>query len=261
MDDLKGKKGIITAASSGIGQAVAKVLHDAGVELLISSSNREKIKVSAENIATGGDARIIWQKCDLTSKSDLHSIRQTVQKQFETLDYIIVNYGDPKISEFQKLTEEDWSTYMNMFIGSTTTLVRELLPLLQKPGGRIIFITSMTTRESYEGFSLSGSLRAAVVNLGKILSLELGPVGINVNSISQGYFLTDRLKAVLETNSTKNGTDIDTELQKIKEQIPLRRIGEPEEIGRLVAFLCSSASSYITGANIPIDGGITRYPY
>lgn len=261
MYDLKGRKGIVTAASKGIGMAVSQVLSREGVELLISSSNAEKIKETARTISTATGNPVHWEKCNLKEPKDVERLKERTLQQFGKLDYIIVNFGDPRLDDFLNLGDNDWNDAINMFIGTVVRLVRGLVPHMNPSGGRIIFITSSTTRQAKEGFALSGALRAAVVNLGKILSLELAPRGLTVNSISQGFFNTDRLKGVLERSARMHGTTVEEELEAIKKQIPVRRVGEPEEIGKLVAFLCSSDASYINGTNIPIDGGVTRYPY
>lgn len=261
MFDLSGKKGIVTAASSGIGAAVARVMSKSGVELLISSSNSGRVEKTAGSISKETGNSVSWEKCDMKKPEDVENLAEHAVSRLGKLDFLVINYGDPRLADFLDLEEKDWNESIQMFIGATVSLVRKLVPHMNSNGGRIVFITSMTTRQAYEGFSLSGSLRAAVVNLGKILSLELAPRGLTVNSISQGYFLTERLKGVLERNAKKNGTSPETELEAIKKEVPVRRIGEPEEIGYLVAFLCSDEASYINGANVPIDGGITTYPY
>ncbi len=259
--DFSGKKGIITAASKGIGKAVSKVLSSNGAELLISSGNEERVSITASKISELTGNPVHWQKCNLKDLSDVELLKKNVIEKFGKLDFIVINYGDPKLDHFMNLEKSDWDDSINMFIGSTVHLVKGLVPHMNLPGGRIIFITSSTTRQARETFSLSGALRAAVVNLGKILSLELAPMGLTVNSISQGFFNTDRLRSILERNASNNGTSVEEELEKINRQVPVGRVGEPEEIGELVAFLCSKEASYINGTNIPIDGGSTRYPY
>ncbi len=258
MYEVDGKRAIITAASSGIGYAVASVLAESGASVLMSSHDSQKIKQAANNLKKNG-LKAYPVVFDL-SESDAGSLISKASDRMGGSDILIMNYGDPKLAPFLEITGEEWDMYYRMFIRATTSLVREFVP--QTNGwGRIVFITSMTTRESYPGFSISGSLRAAVVNLGKTLSLELGKLGITVNSISQGYFLTERLQAVITRNSALNGTSTEEERRKLVEDIPSGRIGRPEEIGYLVRFLCSEEASYINGANIPIDGGLTRYPY
>ncbi len=259
--DFSGKRGIVTAASSGIGKAVAQVLSGSGAELLISSGNEERISRAALQISQLTGNQVHWTKCNLKSPSDVEKLVQETIKKFSSIDFIVVNYGDPRLDQFMNLEKSDWDDSINMFVRATVSLVKGLVPHMNLPGGRIIFITSSTTRQARETFSLSGALRAAVVNLGKILSLELAPRGLTVNSISQGFFNTDRLKSILERNARNNGTSMEEELRTISAQVPVGRVGEPEEIGKLVAFLCSDDASYINGTNIPIDGGSTRYPY
>lgn len=261
MYDFSGKKGIVTAASSGIGKGVANVLSSQGAEVFISSSNPEKVKSAADEINSKTGNKVYWKACNLKVSQEVDQLKSDIVDKLGHLDFIVLNYGDPKLDRFLNLEDKDWDESINMFIGTTVKLVRGLVPYLNLPGARIIFITSSTTRQSRENFALSGALRASVVNLGKILSLELAPMGLTVNSISQGFFNTQRLKSILERNAKANGTTVEIELKNIEKQVPVGRVGEPEEIGKLVSFLCSEDASYINGTNIPIDGGSTKYPY
>ncbi len=255
--ELAGRRVLITAASSGIGFAIASVLAEKGAAVFMTSGS-SKIEKASEKLLKKG-LRVYPLVYDMTSDEPV-SVVEKASKSMGGIDTLVVNYGDPTLAPFMELGDEDWDRYIRMFIKATIGLVRESVKIMGT-GGRVVFITSMTTREAYQGFAISGSLRAAVVNLGKILSLELGPRGITVNSVSQGYFLTERLSAVIERNARLNGTSIDEEKKNIISTIPAGRFGEPAEIGHLVSFLCSPEASYITGANIPIDGGLTRYPY
>ncbi len=254
---LSERKVLITAASSGIGFAIASVLAEKGATVFMTSGS-SRIEASAGLLRKRG-LRVESSVFNMVTE-DPAAIVGKASKSIGGIDTLVVNYGDPKLAPFMDIGDEDWSRYISMFIRTTIGLVRETVKIIGSEG-RIVFITSMTTREAYEGFAISGSLRAAVVNLGKILSLELGRKGMTVNSISQGYFLTERLGAVIERNSRLNMTSVEEEKRKIISSIPVGRIGEPDEIGHLVSFLCSPEASYINGANIPIDGGLTRYPY
>ncbi|HLH86574.1 MAG TPA: SDR family oxidoreductase [Thermoplasmataceae archaeon] len=260
MGTLSGKFGIVTAASQGIGLAIARAMASEGCGLIISSSNHGKIEAAAREIAGESGSAVEPKVFDMQSPESLRDFVSSVKKSTKKIDYLVVNFGDPTVAPFLEISAEDWRKYTNMFLHSSVTLIREFLPLFID-GGSIVFVTSMTTKQAYEGFSISGSLRAAVVNFAKILSIELGPRNIRVNCISQGYFMTDRLRKLLEMRSRRNHTTVEEEKLKIQREIPLGRIGEPSEIGDLVVFLCSPRSSYITGTNISIDGGITRYPY
>ncbi len=254
---LSQRKVLITAASSGIGFAIASVLAENGATVFMTSGS-SRIEASADVLRKRG-FRVQPSVYNMVTDAPA-SVVGKASEAMCGIDTLVVNYGDPALAPFMDLKDGDWDRYISMFIRTTIGLVRETAKIIGSEG-RIIFITSMTTREAYEGFAISGSLRAAVVNLGKILSLELGRNGITVNSISQGYFLTERLNAVMERNAGLNRTSIEEEKRKIISSIPVGRIGEPDEIGHLVSFLCSPEASDINGANIPIDGGLTRYPY
>ena len=116
----------------------------------------------------------------------------------------------------------------------------------------------MTTKNPLKNFAISNTLRSGIVALGKTLSIELAPHNITVNSISQGYFYTDRLKNIINKRSEELNKSYDEIMDNIKSEIPMNRFGKAEEIGNLVAFLASDLSSYITGDNIQIDGGAVK---
>ena len=249
----------ITAASRGIGFAVAEEMARCSDQVIITSGNRENIEHAASVLQRHG-ARTIPVESDMTSASSCEAFLEKIENAGR-LDSLIFNFGDPRLADFTDLSLDDWDSSINMFLRTPIRILRETIPYLEKTQGSIVFITSMTTREAFRGFSISGSLRAALVNLSKTLSIELGPRGIRSNCISQGYFLTERLSGVVKRNAEITGNGQDKELKAISESIPLRRVGKPEEIGKLVRFLCSRDSSYITGTNIPIDGGLTGFPY
>ena len=170
-----------------------------------------------------------------------------------------MNYGDPKVDNFLNLNIDDWNYNIDMMLKSTILLTKFAAEdMIRKNNGRIIYITSMTTKNPLKNFAISNTLRSGIVALGKTLSIELAPHNITVNSISQGYFYTDRLKNIINKRSEELNKSYDEIMDNIKSEIPMNRFGKPEEIGNLVAFLASDLSSYITGDNIQIDGGAVK---
>ena len=170
-----------------------------------------------------------------------------------------MNYGDPRVDPFMDLNDSDWDYNIEMILKSTVRMSGMCAEdMIKSRAGRIVYITSMTTKNPLPNFALSNSLRSAVVALGKTLSMELGRYNITVNSVSQGYFYTQRLKNIIEKRSASSGKKIEEVESELRAEIPLGRFGNPEEIGNLVAFLCSGLASYISGANIQIDGGAVK---
>ncbi|MCL4333150.1 MAG: SDR family oxidoreductase [Candidatus Thermoplasmatota archaeon] len=261
MRGLEGKVAIVTAASSGIGKGIAKVLSSEGCIVHISSRDRAKLEKSAEEIRKETGKQVNAVPCDLTRPADVTRMLSEVKKKSGKVDFLVINFGDPKVAPFLEITDEDWDSSMNMFLKSSVTMIRSILPeMISNGDGRVVFVTSLTTKQALENFSISASLRAAVVSLSKVLSIEYAKNGITFNSISQGYIMTPRLESIARRNAEKMNISLDQAYDAIRQGIPARRFGKPEEIGHLVSFLCSSDASYINGANIQIDGGVVRFP-
>ncbi|EQB65911.1 MAG: 3-oxoacyl-[acyl-carrier-protein] reductase [Thermoplasmatales archaeon I-plasma] len=262
MKGLAGKVAIVTAASSGIGKGIAKVLVSEGCSVYISSRDENKLRKSAEDIKkeTGKDVSTI--PCDLSKPDDVKLMLNEVKKKVGKVDFLIINYGDPRVAPFLDITDDDWDSSINMFIKSTVYMTKSVLPdMIAREYGRVVFITSLTTKQPLENFAISASLRAAVVSLSKVLSIEYAQKGITFNSISQGYIMTPRLENIARRNAEKSNISVEQAYEAIKQTIPAKRFGTPEEIGNLVSFLCSSDASYINGTNIQIDGGFVKFPF
>jgi len=262
MRGLDGKVAIVTAASSGIGKGIAKVLVSEGCKVHISSRDVGKLKKSAEEILKETGKEVIATPCDLTKPDDVKRMLSEVKNRSGSVDFLVINFGDPKVAPFMEITEEDWDSSLNMFVKSSVIMARSVIPeMISRGDGRVVFITSLTTKMALENFAISASLRAAVVSLSKVLSIEYAQKGITFNSISQGYIMTPRLENIAKRNSQKANITVEQAYDAIKQGIPAKRFGKPEEIGYLVSFLCSSDASYINGTNIQIDGGMVRFPF
>lgn len=261
MIDLKGKVALVSAASSGIGKAIATVLAQNGCGVHIFSRDEDRIRSVAEDISKKTGSHVSYSAGDMTKIPDIKRIISETLIKAGSPDFLVINYGDPKIAPFLDLTEEDWSSAVNMILLSSVILARSFLPEMTKKRGRLVFVTSLTTKQPMENFALSASLRSAVVALSKVISLEYAGTGITSNSISQGYIMTPRLDAVAKKNSQALNISVSEAMERIKNSIPAKRVGYPEEIGHLVSFLCSEEASYINGTNIQIDGGLVRFPF
>ncbi|WP_337861039.1 SDR family oxidoreductase [Ferroplasma sp.] len=259
MEGLKNKNAIVCAGSTGIGRGVISVLADYGVNVTTFSRHGEKLESLKEDILrqTGNEINIV--SADLSKMEDLKRVVESAHSHFGKIDFLIMNYGDPKVEPFINLSEFDWDYSIDMLLKSTIRMANmSAKDMIVSNSGKIIFITSMTTKNPIEDFSISNSLRSGIVALGKTLSIELGKYNINVNSISQGYFYTERLKNIFERKAKISGDKIENIEEQFRKEIPLGRFGKPEEVGNLVAFLCSGLSSYITGTNISVDGGVIK---
>jgi 3-oxoacyl-[acyl-carrier protein] reductase len=261
MDDLKGKIALVSAASSGIGRSIASVLSSNGCRVHIFSSNEEKISKTANEIQKKTGNPVNYSVGSLADPVDVRRVMQEVKNKTGEINFLVINYGDPKVAPFMEISDDEWDSSINMIFKSSIIMTRSVIPFMERNGGRVVFITSMTTKQPIENFAISSSLRSAVVSLSKVLSIEMAEKGITFNSISQGYFHTPRLESIAEKNSLKYGITKEQAFNRIREGIPAKRFGDPEEIGHLVAFLCSNKASYINGTNIQIDGGAVKFPF
>lgn len=262
MTGLSNKVALVSAASSGIGKAIAKVMAAEGCKVHIFSRDADKIRKSAEEIIKETGGQVKYSAGDMSNIHDVKRILSEVRKESGDIDFLIVNYGDPKVAPFMDISEEDWDISINMIVKSSVVMARDVVPTMTAKGhGRIVFVTSLTTKQPLENFAISASLRAAVVSLSKVISNEFAEKGLTSNSISQGYIMTPRLESIAEKNSKKFNITMEEAYTALKQGIPAKRFGKPEEIGYLVSFLCSDEASYINGTNIQIDGGVVRFPF
>jgi 3-oxoacyl-[acyl-carrier protein] reductase len=173
----------------------------------------------------------------------------------ERLDGVVVNSGGPPLGQALDLGDDVWRGAYELLLGGPLRLLRELLPLMGE-GGAILFVTSSSVRQVLDGLDTSNVLRPGVAALAKVLARELGPRGIRVNSVAPGRIDTDRVRSNDEARAERLGENVEDVRRDAEQQIPLRRYGEPEEIGRVAAFLLSKAASYVNGAAIQVDGGL-----
>ncbi len=262
MKGIEGKNVIVSAGGSGLGRAIAVVMSGYGANVTTFSRSEKKLKETVEEGLKRNNRRINTLTADLSSEQDLLKVVDDVHLKYGAIDAIVLNYGDPAVAPFMSITGSQWDYSISMMFKSTLLLTRVACKdMIERKSGRIVYVTSKMTKSPSVNFSISTSLRSAVVGLGKVLSLELGPMGINVNSISQGYFLTDRLRNIAKQRAERGEGSYDDIIENIRESVPLKRFGKPEELGELVAFLCSDEASYLTGTNIQIDGGVVTFPF
>ena len=257
---LKGKVALVTAASKGIGFGVAKVLASEGCKVVMSSRSTESISRSRDQVARETGNRDVYAfSADLTVREDVDRLVKNAAAKFGPVDILAYNTGPPRPGTFNELSEPDWDYGVKLLLMSAVWLAKRVLPGMErKKWGRLIFITSTTLRQPIPNLVLSNTVRLSLAGLSKSLATEYGAKGITSNGIMQGHILTDRQREIAADTSRRTGKSIDDAMKQALADVPLGRYGTPEEIGSLVAFLASDKASYITGAMIPIDGGMIR---
>jgi 3-oxoacyl-[acyl-carrier protein] reductase len=259
---LKDRVAIVAASSQGLGKAVALGLAREGAKLAICSRSESNINRAAEEIRQETGVEVLARPVDVTDYEQVRSFISETNDRFGRLDICVANAGGPPAKPFAETTVEDWRAEVDLNLMSTLYFVREVLPLMQKrKWGRVITITSSSVKQPVDNLVLSNSVRSAVSGLMKTLSNEYGKDNILVTNVCPGYTLTSRLDELSGRLAKAEGVDAGEIRQRWARQIPLGRLGRPEEFANMVVFLASERASYITGVSIAIDGGHVKGIY
>lgn len=256
---LKGKVAIVTASSTGIGKAVAETLVSEGANVAICSRSKEKLVEASKDIKNKTGNEPFWCVCDINSQKDIENFYNAVVQQFGGVDILVNNCGGPIPGYFSDLSEDDWNDAFKQVLLSVIRFSHLVLPdMIKKEWGRIINITSVAVKQPVHNLILSNSFRAAVTGFAKTLSNEVANKNITVNNVAPGYTLTHRLYELAVNRAKTSGKSHEEILVEMAKDVPMNRLGGPEEIAALVAFLASKQASYITGTTIQVDGGSTK---
>lgn len=256
---IKGRVAIVAAASEGLGLAVATELAREGAEVAICSRTAAKLEKAAAGIARAAGREVFHQALDVTDELRVAAFVEEVERHFGRVDICVTNTGGPPAKKFLELSTADWRAAVDQMLLSAVFFAREVLPRMRKRRwGRLVTITSVTVKQPLDGLLLSNSVRAAVAGLARTLANEFGPDNITVNNVCPGYTRTERLNQLAETLGRAGGIPPQDIFDRWTAQVPLGRLGAPEEFAAVVAFLCSERASYINGATIAVDGGLVR---
>ena len=262
--NLKNKNAIVCASSQGLGKAAAIDLAKEGVNLAICSRDQEKIDKAKEEILqkTEHNIKVIALKADLDSLEDIQIFLQEVEQSLGEVDILVNNTGGPPPSTFEQISDEDWQNAFNSTMMSAIRLSRAVVPnMKKKEWGRIINISSVSVKTPVNGLFLSNSLRMGVLGWAKALADEVAAHGITVNTVCPGYTRTERVEAILESQSSSSGLSKEEIEKTIADNIPMKRVGEAEDLAGLITFLASEKANYMTGLAVQVDGGSARTFY
>src|SRR4051794_41638575 len=246
--DLRDKSFVVGGASRGIGRAIAGELVGAGARVLLLSRSAEAVEAAASELGELATPLA----ADIAAADTPERVRAALG---DGLDGVVVNSGGPPLGRALDVSDDDWRFSYELLIGGPLRLLRELVPLMGA-GGAVLFVTSSSVRQPIGGLDTSNVLRPGVNALMKVLSRELGPRGIRVNAVVPGRIDTDRVRSNDAGRAERTGRPVEDVKAEAEREVPLGRYGEPEEMGRVGAFLLSDAASYVNGAAVQVDGGL-----
>ncbi|MBI2821440.1 MAG: SDR family oxidoreductase [Acidobacteria bacterium] len=255
---IRNKVAIVAAASKGLGKAIARELALEGARVAICARGEQDLKKTQRELeALHGE--VFAQTLDVANPGSLASFVQAASQALGDIEILVTNSGGAVAGEFSDVTLEDWEQAYKNTLLSAVAFCRETIPYMKKNRwGRIVNVVSISAKQPLPALVLSNALRAAVVGLAKSLANELAADNITVNNICPGYTRTERLESLAAKMAERTGKNRDAVFEDWEKQIPIRRIGRPEEIAALAAFLCSARASYVTGTTIAADGGFIR---
>ena len=256
--DLTGKFALVGGSTDGIGKAIATRLAASGASVCIMARNKSKLEKVVNELDRSRNQKHKFLEVDF---SNYNLFSKSIKYFFETnhIDILVNNTQGPEGgSALEKSIDDYQSAFDLLFKCAVKTSLLALTNMRDKKWGRIINVASISVKEPLNYLVLSNSLRSALVTWSKTLSVDIAKFNITINNVLTGYFNTERLKQLNSKKAEKLGINISKIEDKIKDTIPMKRFGNPEEYANLVCFLASEKSDYITGINIPIDGGFLK---
>lgn len=253
---IRDRVAIVAASSRGLGRAVAEALAAEGARVAMCSRSGAAVEAAARDIAAKHGVEVFPRAVDVTQQDQVRDFVRDVAARFGRIDICVTNAGGPPAKTFLNISTEEWLAAVQLNLMSTVYLAREVLPHMQRrQWGRLVTITSISVKQPVDNLLLSNSVRAGVAGLAKTLANEFGKDNITVNNVCPGYTLTDRLEELGGVQALAEGVGKQVIYERWAQDIPMRRLGKPEEFAAVVAFLCSERASYVNGVSLQVDGG------
>jgi 3-oxoacyl-[acyl-carrier protein] reductase len=255
---IRGKVAMVAAGSKGLGRAAALALAAEGCHVSICGRGEAALSAAKADLeALGG--KVLAASADVSQGEDLVRWHRATEEVLGPVDILITNTGGPKAAVFADLSDADWAAGVDSTLLNVVRMSRLVLPgMTARQWGRIVHITSLVAKQPYPLLTISSTLRAGLSGLTRTLALETAKAGITVNALLPGHVMTDRQLHLAEVKAKADGITVEQHFARQAASIPAGRIGQPAEVGAVIAFLCSQPASYVTGQSLLVDGGLVQ---
>jgi len=256
---IKDRVAIVTGGSQGLGFAIARELAREKVRVVIASRGEARLRQAAEELRRETGGMVCAVRTDVTNPDDVRALVEQTMERFGSVDIALANGGGPPGSRFETTSIEQFEQAIQLNLMSTVRLAQEVTPHMKARGwGRFIALTSVSVKQPLPGLILSNTARAGVVGFIKSIAAELAPHGVTCNVVAPGYMQTGRVEDLAAERAENEGRDAAEVLAEMGRRIPAGRMGNPEELAAVVAFLASERASYVTGTTLQVDGGFVQ---
>ncbi len=249
----------MAAASRGLGKASALALAEEGASVAICGRDAAALEAARDEIAERTGATVVAVPADVSTEVGALGFVREGAEALGGCQILVTNAGGPPTGTFEELTDEQFRAAFDLNFLSTIRMAREAIPLMREAAyGRIVIIASLAVKQPVPGLMLSNAVRTGIMGWARTLADEIGREGITVNAVLPGRFATDRIRQLHEDRARRAGRTAEEMAADDAAAIPLGRIGDPKELGDVVAFLASERAAYLTGAFVQVDGGMYR---
>jgi 3-oxoacyl-[acyl-carrier protein] reductase len=241
---LRGRRALVTGASSGLGLGAARALAAAGADVVLVARSQERLDVAAATLHPADDATVHTLVADVSDTSGVAGMVDEAVALLGGVDILVANAGGPPAGNFASTDLDAYLPALQLNLLSTVAMCKATVPGMAERGwGRVVAITSVSVRQPIAHLILSNTARAGLTGFLKTLAIEVAGRGVTVNSLQPGLHRTDRLVGLYD------------DPEAVAQGIPAKKLGDPDDFGRIAAFLCSDSAQFITGSAIPVDGG------